>query len=373
MTEAFVQSLPLLDSGDVVIAGAGPAGLCAAVAAARQGARVILLERFGAVGGSLTVGHVRTCMGEIAAGTMQEKSDGCWIRRRLYPSRCGEGKICPVSVAGGQRGHPVFADTGGRGLESGRERPRPGGLHAARVGPGSGPDDGGRHRRRYGGRSGRAPYQMGRPSDGLVQPASLLFTIDRVHSDLVCTHEADDTMLDGVSYLQLCEQASRCGELPPDVTIVRLYGGQAPDERLVNANQLCRVDGTSPADIARVDRMLRGQIQQVVDFLRKRVKGFENCRLTGSAEAPGFRETRRIQGDYTLTASDISAGRTFPDVVVHHANFCFDTHNPAGGGPGGGFGGGSGYTALRYSLPLPAAKGLWRICWNAGRCLSGNA
>lgn len=98
-------------------------------------------------------------------------------------------------------------------------------------------------------------------------------------------------MLDGVSYLQLCEQASRCGELPPDVTIVRLYGGQAPDERLVNANQLCRVDGTSPADIARVDRMLRGQIQQVVDFLRKRVKGFENCRLTGSAEAPGFRET----------------------------------------------------------------------------------
>ena len=60
MTEAFVQSLPLLDSGDVVIAGAGPAGLCAAVAAARQGARVILLERFGAVGGSLTVGHVRT-------------------------------------------------------------------------------------------------------------------------------------------------------------------------------------------------------------------------------------------------------------------------------------------------------------------------
>lgn len=80
------------------------------------------------------------------------------------------------------------------------------------------------------------------------------------------------------------------GELPPDVTIVRLYGGQAPDERLVNANQLCRVDGTSPADIARADRMLRGQIQQVVDFLRKRVKGFENCRLTGSAEAPGFRE-----------------------------------------------------------------------------------
>ena len=314
MTEAFVQSLPLLDSGDVVIAGAGPAGLCAAVAAARQGARVILLERFGAVGGSLTVGHVRTCMGEIAAGTMQEEigrlldTGGACIphdveRANYVLSQWLEDNgvilylqtpVAEVWKAGENVRGLVVSTPRGLARVVGRTTVDATGDGTAAALAG-------------------APYQMGRPSDGLVQPASLLFTIDRVHSDLVCTHEADDTMLDGVSYLQLCEQASRCGELPPDVTIVRLYGGQAPDERLVNANQLCRVDGTSPADIARADRMLRGQIQQVVDFLRKRVKGFENCRLTGSAEAPGFRETRRIQGDYTLTASDISAGRTFQD------------------------------------------------------------
>lgn len=371
MTEAFVQSLPLLDSGDVVIAGAGPAGLCAAVAAARQGARVILLERFGAVGGSLTVGHVRTCMGEIAAGTMQEEigrlldTGGACIphdveRAKYVLSQWLEDNgvilylqtpVAEVWKAGENVRGLVVSTPRGLARVAGRTTVDATGDGTAAALAG-------------------APYQMGRPSDGLVQPASLLFTIDRVHSDLVCTHEADDTMLDGVSYLQLCEQASRCGELPPDVTIVRLYGGQAPDERLVNANQLCRVDGTSPADIARADRMLRGQIQQVVDFLRKRVKGFENCRLTGSAEAPGFRETRRIQGDYTLTASDISAGRTFPDVVVHHANFCFDTHNPAGGGQA------EDLEAARDTRPydIPYRCLLPRGVENllvAGRCLSG--
>lgn len=43
---------------DVIVAGAGPAGICAAVAAARQGARVALIERYGVIGGNLTAGYV---------------------------------------------------------------------------------------------------------------------------------------------------------------------------------------------------------------------------------------------------------------------------------------------------------------------------
>ena len=43
---------------DVIVAGAGPAGIFAAVAAARQGTRVALVERFGIVGGTLTAGYV---------------------------------------------------------------------------------------------------------------------------------------------------------------------------------------------------------------------------------------------------------------------------------------------------------------------------
>ena len=58
---------------DVIVAGAGPAGLCAAVAAARQGARVALAERYGVVGGNLTAGYVGPILGMVGKGTMRDE------------------------------------------------------------------------------------------------------------------------------------------------------------------------------------------------------------------------------------------------------------------------------------------------------------
>ncbi len=58
---------------DVIVAGAGPAGLCAAVAAARQGARVALVERYGVVGGNLTAGYVGPILGMVGKGTMRDE------------------------------------------------------------------------------------------------------------------------------------------------------------------------------------------------------------------------------------------------------------------------------------------------------------
>ena len=58
---SFVQyskDLPVSDHYQVIVAGGGPAGICAAVAAARQGSRTALVERYGVLGGNLTVGHV---------------------------------------------------------------------------------------------------------------------------------------------------------------------------------------------------------------------------------------------------------------------------------------------------------------------------
>ena len=181
-----------------------------------------------------------------------------------------------------------------------------------------------------------------------------------MESDLTCTHESDDTSIGGQSYLALCEEASRNGELPPDVTIVRLYGGGKPGERMVNATQLCRVNGVRTADIAAADLGLRGQMGQVLSFLRRRIPGFENAFILDSADVPGFRETRRIEGDYTLTEDDISAGRTFPDVMVHRANFCFDTHNPAAP---------PGLTTSRTAASFPVG---WRICLRRGAVYRGH-
>ena len=58
---------------DVIVVGAGPAGLCAAVAASRQGARVSLIERYGILGGNLTSGYVGPILGSVGKGTMRDE------------------------------------------------------------------------------------------------------------------------------------------------------------------------------------------------------------------------------------------------------------------------------------------------------------
>ena len=64
------REIPEIGHYDVIVAGAGPAGLCAAMAAARNGAKVALLERHGTVGGNLTLGHVGPIMGKLNPDTM---------------------------------------------------------------------------------------------------------------------------------------------------------------------------------------------------------------------------------------------------------------------------------------------------------------
>lgn len=434
---AYARAIPVRPPVDVVVAGGGPAGLCAAVAAARTGARTVLLERCGALGGNLTLGHITTCMGTTAPGTLREEvgrllgTDGVciphsverakytlarwlaeagvevYLQAQAVDVRLEYGPANPPAAplpdavpvvpvvpsaasapndrgAGSAAARPDSApraasyanppaEQAGSFSPAGAADRNPEGAFASPFGPGDSPvpadsapgtdptldalsitsipavtgviaatpegmllipcravvdatGDGAVCA------LAGVPYAIGRPADGLTQPASILFTIGGVHSDLTCTNEVDDTPIGSSSFLALCEEAARTGGLPEEVTVVRLYGGSKPDERLVNANQLGRVNGVRAEDIARTDLALREQIDQVLTFLRETIPGFEDCVLLDSADLPGFRETRRITGAYTLTAEDISAGRRFADVVVHRAHFCFDTHNPTGGG-----------------------------------------
>lgn len=195
------------------------------------------------------------------------------------------------------------------------------------------------------------PFVQGREQDGLVQPVSLMFVVSNVAEDaIICEHEAHHADTPYGDYLDLCKEACARGELPVNVTIVRLYYGARPTERVVNATQLCGIDGTDPVAVGEAEVNLREQIQQVIAFLRKYAPGYENCQLKISPATLGVRETRRPKTKAILKREDLVTGRFFADAVVEEAVFSIDIHNPAGGGQAEGL-------AARvkpYSIPYGA-------------------
>ena len=64
---------PYPDRYDVIVAGGGPAGIAAAVSAARLGVKTALIERYGILGGMLTSGHVQPILGRAEGKTMYDE------------------------------------------------------------------------------------------------------------------------------------------------------------------------------------------------------------------------------------------------------------------------------------------------------------
>jgi hypothetical protein len=359
---------------DVVVAGGGPAGIAAALEAARSGSRTALIERYGCVGGNLTQGFVGPLLGGVCPGTIAEEIEAAICNAPGQVPDFEQAKIALTRLLD-EAGVDVFLQTSVIDAE----------MQGARL-----------RRVLTAGKFGRipfeadvfvdatgdgdlavlcgCPYEMGREGDGLVQPVTLMFVIEGVDpaQPLLCCHEEHYTDLgDGREYLDLCHKACKSGELPENVNIVRLYATAHPTERMVNATQENRIDPLDPMAVYRAEVSLRRQIDTIVAFLKRNIPGFEQIRIKGSASTLGVRESRRITGRHVLTEEELMAGKAFPDSVVHRANFCLDIHNPAGPGqstheercPA---------APPPYDIPFSAMCPLG--CENlitAGRCISG--
>lgn len=359
---------------DVVIAGAGPSGIAAALEAARSGASTAIIERYGCVGGNLTLGYVGPVMGRVCKGTIAAE-----IERTICPpnSKMPDFELAKIKLISllDAAGVDVYLQTVVIGAKKEGEHLKK--IHTAgKFGKqefsakvfidATGDGD-------LAVQSG-CPWKLGREGDDLVQPVTLMFVIDGVDPDqpLLCRHEEDYTDLgDGREYLDLCHKACKSGELPKNVNIVRLYHTGKDTERMVNATQENHIDPLDPQAVYRAEVALRHQIGQIMAFLKNNIPGFAHIRVKGSASTLGVRESRRIMGRYLLTEEDLMGGKAFPDAVVHHAHFSLDIHNPAGPGqsahdekcP---------HSPKPYDIPFSAMCPLG--CDNlitAGRCISG--
>jgi FAD dependent oxidoreductase len=355
------------NSLDVLVIGGGNAGCAAALAAARHGARTLLVERYGFLGGTATAAMVGPWMtfhsgsDRIVGGIAQE------IVERLMRMGGSPGHIHDASdyVATITPFDPeihkallfeMMAESGVRLLLHGYfldalldERGRVRGARVATVGGlreyeatvtiDASADA-------YVAASAGVALQQG-DERGRVQPASLMFRLShvdlaetaayvRANADEMRTslppERRDAASLTAVAGLYALWNAAReRGDVTVPRELVSFFISPYPDEVSVNMTRVVDIDPLDPDDLTRAEVEARLQTMQLLAFFRRDVPGFANARIAATATQIGIRESRRIVGEYTLTRDDVLAGRTFDDAVARSA-YPIDIHNPSGSG-----------------------------------------
>jgi glycine/D-amino acid oxidase-like deaminating enzyme len=326
-------------NADLVVAGGGPAGVAAGVAAARMGADVVLIERYGFLGGMATAGFVFPFMSHYAGG--RPVIAGIWeemlARLQRYPygykasTHLGMRHFCfdvealkqiwlDMCLEAGAKLqlHTFIADAlvdGDRvvGLvthsKSGREE-----VRAKLVIDATGDGD-------VAARAG-APYEIGRAEDGLVMPMSLHFRLGNVDMRRMPTREEINA---------LYNRDKQAGRLTNPRENVLWFDTPHPDQVHFNTTRLLKFLGTDRDDLTAAEIEGRRQVKEMVDWLTATVPGFERAFLLMTGTQVGVRETRRIIGEHVVTEAELLSRVRYPDAIALSA-YPVDIHNPAGTG-----------------------------------------
>lgn len=350
---------------DVVVIGGGPAGAVAAIAAARQGAKTLLVEQYGYLGGMLTVAGVGPQMTFHAGDTQVVRGIADEIVSRLKEMNLSPGhmedcvgyasSITPFDAEGmkyiletmaqeaGVRllYHTVFT---GCAVEAGK-------ITKVNLYSKNG----------FFTVTGKVFLDCtadadlstcagvtsvyGREADNLAQPMTMNVKVGGVDREAMIAYvqESRDDMLSTVPFDSLGEipragiqgayslivKAKELGEFDIDRNMVLCFETNTPGEYILNMSRVTHKSAVDPFDLTDAEVEGRRQARQIVAFMKKYIPGFENCRLISTGPHIGIRESRKINGKYKLTAEDLLENKMFPDAVAM-GGYPIDIHSPDG-------------------------------------------
>jgi hypothetical protein len=354
---------------DVVVVGGGVSGSVAAIAAARVGVKVLVIEEQGFLGGSLTAMGVGPMMSfhnpagrQIVRGIPDElierlKARGASLGHipdttiycsTVTPFEAEELKIeletMLVEAGGDYVYHTQVAEVERHGNvissvtvcnKRGLTR-----FHANVFVDATGDGD-------VAARAG-VPFQAGRQGDGALQPMTMnlkLGNVDIVAIRQYAIDHPDDFLFHPVGteealrrlrisprvslagFLKAWSEARARGEVDVPRDQVLFFETPTPGVVIVNTSRVTGLDPTDPFQLSRAESIGRKQCVQIFDFLRHHAVGFRNAIRMDTAAKIGVRESRHIEGRYIITADDVLTGRAFPDCVAL-GGYPIDIHSP---------------------------------------------
>ena len=362
---------------DLIVVGGGQAGCAAALAAARDGLSVLLVEASGALGGFATNCLVNPFMpyttkveenGEkrrlaLSAGIFAEISkaldeDGLFsdpkesttfneeslkvildrkmaeagVRVLFHATLCGvksDGRrLVSVSVAtvGGVLtfGAATFVDATGDA------------TLAAYAG---------------------VPFRLGRPADSLCQPMTLCFRVCNVDTEAAWKSWNDIQTL----YKKL--QAE--GKITNPRENVLVFPTRIPGVLHFNTTRVVKHDPSDAFSVSEAEAMAREQVLEMVRFLKENFACCRNAYLISTAASIGVRESRMIEARHVLDQDEIVAGTHFEDGIAA-GNYDIDIHSPDGSGTSHYYFPAGVYYTIPYRCLLPKDLDNMLV---AGRCI----
>ena len=333
-----INRVPLIYDVDVLVCGAGPAGIGAALRAARCGVSVMIVEAQGCLGGIATAGMMSNWGGRSSSKILKEiydityekakdigwkKENGCGLdaiyhdiqKIALEEMLEREGVkilyytlVCKAVVENDTVMGVIVENKSGRGY-----------IKAKRVVDATGDGDVAA--------SAGVPYIKGRESDGRMQPATLMFNIGGVNFERAVFPPSFESKVE-TEKGELQALAKKL--LPFPAGHVLLYKQPMDGTVCCNMTNAIEVDGTDAESLTKATITCRSQIIPIIRFLREYAPGYENCWLMSSASLIGVRETRHFEGVESLSKDDILEAKLYDNWVVRRAWFNFDVHNLTG-------------------------------------------
>lgn len=327
-----------MEKYNLLVAGGGLTGVAAAISAARQGLRVLLVEKSGSLGGAMSNNlifpfmpywtidpesnktkylsrgifeemrlrhmenvwkdHVKHFNSEYLKVLLDEMTEEAGVdvlfHSFVFDVQKEERRICSVDVATKSGCLKFEAD-----------------FYIDATGDGdlfffAGCD-----------------FQLGRVEDGFCQPMTTCFRVGGVDVDLFKEERKN------LQQLYLEEQKS--GRITNPRENILVFFGTGNYVVHFNTTRVIKLDPTNPFDLSKAEKIARHQIDEMMHFLKSNSKAFEESTVLSVANEIGVRESRKLKGVYILTAEDLVSCTIFEDSIAL-GNYDIDIHNPAGTG-----------------------------------------